>query len=225
MNVLHICGNPRPISESASKQLAASFFTKLTELNPDIDVTNVDLYQNPPPYISNDALRYFWNPVKDPDYKPSGTEEKSSNYARTQGKLLKDADVLVITCPMWCHAMPAIVKAWMDQVFSPGILFTMGASGFSTVHSLRKVILLTSSGAVFKEDDPDDGLTPVIRSVFSFVGVNDVSVAWADGQDSGRYPDAADRKANAMEMAQELAEDVAGMVEADVVAAGNQPVV
>ncbi|OGV43307.1 MAG: hypothetical protein A2X46_06630 [Lentisphaerae bacterium GWF2_57_35] len=212
MNVLHICGNPKPISESASKQLAASFFAKLAELNPDIDVTNVDLYQNPPPYVSNDALRYFWNPIKDPAYKITGTEEKASTYARNQGALLKEADVLVLTMPMWCNSMPAIMKAWLDQVLSPGIVFSWGPDGVSIMHHLRKVILLVASGAVFKEEDPDDGITPVLRSIFSFIGVTDIAVAWADGQDVIHHHDSSERKTMAMEAAQELAEEVAEMV-------------
>ena len=44
MNVLHICANPRPVQESVSKQLATAFFMRLAERNPDINVTNVDLY-------------------------------------------------------------------------------------------------------------------------------------------------------------------------------------
>ena len=52
MNVLHICANPRPIEESASKQLAAAFFARLVEKNPDVVVNNLDLYQDPPPYLS-----------------------------------------------------------------------------------------------------------------------------------------------------------------------------
>ena len=36
MNVLHICANPRPVEESASKQLATAFFGKLLEANPDL---------------------------------------------------------------------------------------------------------------------------------------------------------------------------------------------
>ena len=60
MNVLHVCASPRPTEESVSKQLAIAFFTKMAELNPDVDVTNVDLYHNPPPFLSYYAYRAMW---------------------------------------------------------------------------------------------------------------------------------------------------------------------
>lgn len=212
MNVLHVCGNPRPISESASKQLAAAFFTKLAEVNPDINVTNVDLYQNPPPYLSNDALKYFWN-LSD-SYKPTGSEEKASHYSKNQTQLLTDADVLVLTMPMWLYSMPAIVKAWFDQILVPGPVFSLGQSGLIPMHHIKKAILLISSADAFKEDDPDDVLTPTLRAILNMAGISDVAVAWADGQDKSKYMDSAERKAMAVEAAQDLAEEVAEMVQA-----------
>ena len=56
MNVLHICANPKPTEDSASKQLAITFFSKLIEIDPDIEITNVDLYQDPPPFLSYSAI-------------------------------------------------------------------------------------------------------------------------------------------------------------------------
>ena len=41
MNVLHICGNPKPTDEAVSKQLAVAFFVKLAGINPDIEVVLV----------------------------------------------------------------------------------------------------------------------------------------------------------------------------------------
>lgn len=212
MNVLHVCGNPRPISESASKQLAAAFFTKLAELNPDVNVTNVDLYQNQPPYVSNDCLRYYWSPLTNENYKPTGPEEKASTYGKTQAALFKESDIVVLTLPLWCNSMPAIVKAWLDQVMLPGLVYTWGPEGATPLHHIRRVILLVSSGAVFKEDDPDDGLTRVIRSIFEFVGITDIAVAWADGQDKIRHIDSEERKQMAKEAAEELAEEIATLV-------------
>ena len=129
MNVLHICANPRPIEESASKQLAAAFFARLVEKNPDVMVNNVDLYEEPPPFLSYAAYRRLYNPVTDPTYKPSKDEEKSITYASAQAEMLRAADVLVMTMPMWCGGPPAILKAWIDQVLEPGMMYEMGAEG------------------------------------------------------------------------------------------------
>ena len=211
MNVLHVCANPRPIEESVSKQLAAAFFARLVEKNPDVTVNNIDLYHEPPPFLSNEAHRRFWKPVYDADYKPSKVEENAIKYAAEQANTLRETDVLVLTMPMWAGGPPAIMKAWIDQVFSPGLLFEYSAAGVKPLHQLRRIVILVSSGNVYKEGDETDGLTPMIRNVFSFIGVNDLGVAWADGQDPIFFKDAEERKQMAIEAAQDLADEIAEM--------------
>ena len=206
MNVLHVMANPRPIEESVSKQLAAAFLGKLLEKNPDATINNVDLYEEPPPYLSLDAYNRLYKPLTTEGYKASKTEEDAIKYAKQQSEVLRQADVLVLTMPMWAGGPPAIMKAWLDQVVQPEL---MGTDGIKPLHQLRKVIMLVSSGDVYKENDPRDGLVPCIRSTFGFVGVTEFEIAWADGQDASIWPDAAERKQAAIEMTEELAEETA----------------
>jgi FMN-dependent NADH-azoreductase len=209
MNVLHVLANPRPMEESTSKQLAAAFFGRLIEKNPDLVVNNVDLYADAPPYLSLDAWRYFYQGKSDPTYKPSAAQEKASSYAREQGEALRQADVLVITVPMWAGSAPAIFKAWIDQVLQPGIMFEFGPEGMKPLHQLRRIVVLVASGDVYKEGDPRDGLTSMLLNNFSFIGVTEISYAWADGQEATLFPDHEERKQTAIEAAQELAEEIA----------------
>ena len=209
MNVLHVIANPRPAETSASKKLAFEFFAALTEKNPDVVVNNVDLYQNKPPYVSAEALNYFWGPVANPAYIPSKSEETAANFSNNNAQALMDADVLVLTMPVWLNSMPAILKAWLDQVLVPGKMFSFGAEGLVPTHHLRTVVLLVSSDQVYKEGDVRDGLTPALRAIFAYIGVEDLQIAWADGQDASRHFDSNERREMAIEAAKEIAEDVA----------------
>lgn len=209
MNVLHVIANPRPAETSCSKKLAFEFFAALTEKNPDVVVNNVDLYQNKPPFLSAEALQYFWRPVADPNYIPSKAEETAANYSNNNTPLLMDADVLVLTMPVWLNSMPAILKAWLDQVLVPGKMFNLGPEGVVPTHHLRTVVLLVSSDQVYKEGDVRDGLTPAIRAIFAYIGVEDIRIAWADGQDAARHFDSKERREMAIEAAREIAEDLA----------------
>lgn len=211
MNVLHVIANPRPAETSASKKLAFEFFAALTEKNPDVVVNNVDLYQNKPPYVSAEALNYFWGPVANPAYIPSKSEETAANFSNNNAQALMDADVLVLTMPVWLNSMPAILKAWLDQVLVPGKMFSFGAEGLVPTHHLRTVVLLVSSDQVYKEGDVRDGLTPALRAIFAYIGVEDLQIAWADGQDASRHFDSNERREMAIEAAKEIAEDVATM--------------
>lgn len=211
MNVLHVIANPRPADTSTSKKLAFEFFAALTEKNPDVVVNNIDLYQTKPPYVSAEALNYFWGPVANPSYIPSKAEEAAANFSNNNAQALVDADVLVLTLPVWINSMPSILKAWLDQVIVPGKMFTFGADGIVPTHHLRTVVLLVSSDQVYKEGDIRDGLTPAIRAIFAYIGVDDIQIAWADGQDASRHMDSAQRCEMAIEAAREIAEDIAEM--------------
>ena len=208
MNVLHVIASPTRAEESVSKKLAQEFFTALMEHDPELEINNVDLYQNKPPFLSAEALGYFWKPVREPGYKPSKQEEMAVNYSHNNAPALQEADVLAITTPVWTNGMPAILKAWLDQVIVPGAMFDVGPEGVRPLHHLKTVVLLVSSGNVYKENDPADGLTPAIRAAFAYIGVDDIRIAWADGQDKVRHADAAERLEMAIEAAKELAEDL-----------------
>jgi FMN-dependent NADH-azoreductase len=209
MNILHVCANPKPTEQSVSKQMAARFFGKLMELNPDVELNNVDLYQEKPPYYSNDLYRRMWNPVFDPTYEPSKAEEAAANYATKQGELFNSADVLVLTMPMWNFSAPAVMKSWIDQVLAPGLTFELTDEGPKPLHKIKTLVLLASSGGVYKEDDERDALSRQISAGFGFVGIEDIRIAWADGQNPLFSSDCEVRRDMAFEAAEELAEELA----------------
>ena len=70
-------------------------------------------------------------------------------------------------------------------------------------------MLLVSSDQVYKEGDVRDGLTPALRAIFAYIGVDDIQIAWADGQDASRHFDSEQRREMAIEAAKEIAEDIA----------------
>ncbi|MBN1269795.1 MAG: NAD(P)H-dependent oxidoreductase [Kiritimatiellae bacterium] len=210
MNILHVCANPKPTEESASKQLAVAFFAALAAKNVEFDVNNVDLYQNPPPFLSYETFRGLWFPIYIDGYQATDAEVEAAAYARQQGELFNDADILVLTTPMWNFAVPAILKAWMDQVIAPNITFEIGADGAQPLHHIRQIVLLVASGGTYKEDDPRDALTSQVRAAFKFIGIDDVQVAWADGQNPLFFSDGETRKQLAIEAVQELVEEIAG---------------
>jgi FMN-dependent NADH-azoreductase len=209
MNVLHVCANPKPVEQSVSKQLAARFFGKLLELNPDIELNNIDLYQDKPPYYSNDLFRRMWNPVFDPAYEPTKAEDASMNYAQKQIDELKKADVLVLTMPMWNFSVPGVMKAWMDQVLAPGFMFELTDEGPKPLHNITTLVLLVASGGVYKENDDRDALTRQVSSAFGFIGITDIRIAWADGQNPLFFNNSAVRRDMAFDAAEELAEELA----------------
>ena len=210
MNVLHVCANPKPTEESVSKQLAAAFFGKIIELRSDVEIVNVDLYDEKPPFYSYELYKRAWYPVLDATYEPSKAEEMAMNYASTQAEAFNAADVLVLTMPMWNFSVPAIMKAWMDQILCPGLTFSISKEeGIKPLHKVKSIVLLVASGGVYKEDDERDALSRQVRAAFGFIGIEDVEIVWADGQNPLFNMDHNQRKEMAIEAAAEIAEDIA----------------
>ena len=210
MNILHVCANPKPTEESISKQIASAFIGKLIELKPDVELVNVDLYDEKPPFYSYDLYKRAWYPVFNEGYEPSKVEEMALNYANGQIEKFKDADVLVLTMPMWNYSVPAIMKAWIDQILLPGYTFSISKeAGIQGLHKIKRIVMLVSSGGVYKEEDDRDALTRQIRHGFEFIGINEIDVVWAEGQNPLFFDNCEENKAVAMEAATEVAEEIA----------------
>lgn len=210
MNVLHVCANPKPTEESVSKQLAAAFFGKLIELNPEVELVNVDLYDEKPPFYTYELYKNCWYPVFDDSYEPSKVEQMAQNYASKQADQFNDADVLVLTMPMWNYGVPAVMKAWIDQILCPGLTFNISKEdGVKPLHKIKSIVLLVSSGGVYKEGDDRDALSRQVRHAFEFIGINDINIVWAEGQSPLFFEDTEESKQMAIEAAAETAEDIA----------------
>lgn len=209
MNMLHICANPKPTEESVAKQLSIAFISAMLEKDPEVEINNVDLYQDPPPFLTYEAYRGFYLPVFQAGYEPTKAEKKAMDYARQQAELFNKADILVLTMPMWNFTVPAIMKAWMDQIMAPGVSYKYGPENLIVPqHKIKKVVLLVSSGGVYKEGDPKDNLSEQVRAAFEYIGIDEVIIAWADGQNPMYFLDHAARKQAAIEAAVEAAEDI-----------------
>ncbi len=205
MKILHINANPKPLEEAASKKVTEAFFNTISGQH---NITVVDLYSDQPPFYSYAEYRNYWFPVFIPEYQKSPEEIAASEYAEKHGKLVNEADLLVITAPMWNFGPPAILKAWIDQVISPGLTFSMDGTGPHPIHKIQKTLLFSASGGTYAEGDTRNGLLAIVKTVFGFVGVKDFDYAWADGQNSFFFKDSAERLAAAIEKAKSIAESI-----------------
>jgi|GEM_PF-1587286 len=138
--------NPKPTDESVSKQLAVKFFGKLMSLNSDVDIDNVDLNAEPPPPYSYAQYRACWYPVTVPGYVPTAEENTAAVYAKEQAEKFNQADVLVLTMPLWNFSMPGGMKTWIDHIIAPGLTFYNEEEKRKPLHKVKRMILIVASG-------------------------------------------------------------------------------
>ncbi|MEM8903518.1 MAG: NAD(P)H-dependent oxidoreductase [Actinomycetota bacterium] len=94
---------------------------------------------------------------------------------------LLDADVVVITAPIYNFGVPASLKAWIDQVSRAGRTFQYSEDGPKGLITGTRAVIVTASGGTEVEGEADFAV-PYLRFVLGFLGITDVHVVAASQQ-------------------------------------------
>lgn len=92
---------------------------------------------------------------------------------------LQDADVIVISLPIWNFGIPSTLKAWVDQVARAGVTFRYTAEGPVGLLDGKRAVLAIASGGT-EVGSEIDFATDYMKHVLGFIGIHDVNVVAAD---------------------------------------------
>lgn len=89
------------------------------------------------------------------------------------------ADHLVFVFPLWLGTMPALLKAFLEQVMRPGVAFEYGRDGVSGKTLLkgrtaRIVVTMGMPGFMYRLWFLSHGTAAMRRSILNFVGIRPV---------------------------------------------------
>ncbi|MGN6767506.1 MAG: NAD(P)H-dependent oxidoreductase [Rhizobiaceae bacterium] len=94
---------------------------------------------------------------------------------------IKDTDHLVFVFPLWLGTMPALLKAFLEQVMRPGIAFAYpeaGKSGFARTllkgRSARVVVTMGMPASFYRFWYLGHGIAGMRRNILNFVGISPV---------------------------------------------------
>jgi FMN-dependent NADH-azoreductase len=107
---------------------------------------------------------------------------------------------------MYNFAIPAPLKAWIDQVVRVGKTVLFGATGPQGILNGKKVYVVTSRGGAYRLGTPTerfDYQEPYLRHILAFIGLTDVTFIHAENQKPGEQAEIA--KAAAIAQIQEHA--------------------
>ncbi|TDR16860.1 FMN-dependent NADH-azoreductase [Marinicella litoralis] len=88
---------------------------------------------------------------------------------------IKQADYIVIGSPIYNFSIPAVLKAWIDQIARARLTFKYTEQGPVGLMTGKKAILVMASGGVPIESTLDFA-TPYLKQLLSFIGITDVTV-------------------------------------------------
>lgn len=92
---------------------------------------------------------------------------------------LANADAVIVTAPMHNFGVPALLKAWIDQICRAGMTFRYTSEGPEGLLQDRPVYLVLASGGVPVGSDMDF-MSAYLRQVFAFVGITDLHIIAAE---------------------------------------------
>jgi FMN-dependent NADH-azoreductase len=104
---------------------------------------------------------------------------------------LERADAVVIATPMHNLTVPAVLKAWIDQIVRIHRTFSSTPRGKVGKLADRPVYIVIASGGWFSGPSPTgapaqpDFLTPYLRTIFSTIGIRDIHVMALEGVTRG----------------------------------------
>ena len=93
---------------------------------------------------------------------------------------LKDSDIIIISAPIYNYGPPATLKAWSDLVARIGETFRFKPDGRREVllKDKRAYLVITSGGT--KLNSKEDFLTPWLKFILNFFGIDKVDIISAD---------------------------------------------
>ena len=92
------------------------------------------------------------------------------------------ADVLVLGVPMYNFGIPSSLKAWINHIVTSGRTFSYTPEGPVGLAGGRAVYVASICGGIHGEG-PQDHQVVYLRTVFGFIGIDDVRVIQTEGLD------------------------------------------
>jgi len=158
---------------STSRALAKKLLDKIKK--PDDEVIYRDL---------NDEMVFVSNLTEsgmkiDPQDQTE-THKKMFKLSDTLVKELKESDIIIISAPIYNYGPPATLKAWSDLAARVGETFRFKPNGRreGLLKNKKAYLVITSGGT--KLNSNEDFLTPWLKFILNFFGIEKVEVVSAD---------------------------------------------
>ena len=106
--------------------------------------------------------------------------KKMFELSDTLVRELKESDIIIISAPIYNYGPPATLKAWSDLAARVGETFRFKPNGRreGLLKNKRAYLVITSGGT--KLNSNEDFLTPWLKFVLNFFGIEKIDIISAD---------------------------------------------
>lgn len=167
MKVLVVLVHPRQVSFTGA--LSQAFCAGLAAAGHEIELA--DLY------------REGFNPCFTPEdfgqFDPTGKAPVPEDVLREQARLAR-AEVLALVFPIYWWSFPAMLKGWIDRIFTEGWAYRFSPDNVAGLMTLRKVAMLGSAGSTasaYRRYGYQGAMQRAIDAgIFGYCGIKDVEL-------------------------------------------------
>ena len=94
-----------------------------------------------------DLYALNFNPVLSANDLAGMMQGKLQPEVKAEQEFVSSADVIVVIYPLWWAGMPAILKGYIDRVFTEGFAYSIVGPDLKGLLQGKKVLLITTTGA------------------------------------------------------------------------------
>ena len=183
--LLRIDCSPRG-AQAHSWQMADELIARLASQRADLHVLHRNLAATPSPLVD---LAFASHMGSHTTAESARTVPALTTSEHLIGEL-EASHVLVIATPMHNFMVPAVLKAWIDQVARVGRTFRSTPEGKIGTLADRPTFLVVSSGGYHSGEQArqPDFLTPYLRAILGTMGIHSVTVIRMQGLTRGDEP-------------------------------------
>ncbi len=180
--ILHLRCSPRG-ADAFSSRMAEEVIARLLHHHAGAEIVFRDLSAQPPPLVDAGFSAAILG--------PPGEVPQALVASEALIRELEAADLLVIATPMHNYCVPAVLKAWVDQIVRIHRTFASTPGGKVGKLRDRPAWLVVASGGWFTGPGPSgapaqaDFLTPYVRAVLNTIGIFDLHILTLEGVTRG----------------------------------------
>ncbi|WP_299916042.1 NAD(P)H-dependent oxidoreductase [uncultured Roseobacter sp.] len=218
--IIYIEASPRK-ERSHSIALATQFLADIQTANPDVEIDRMDLWAKDLPAFNGALI--------DAKYALLNGEDPSSDQARAWKSVtqvidrIADADLIVISTPMWNFGVPYVLKHLIDIIAQPGYTYQPRADApyenWGLLSGKSAVVITARGGTVAPGTGVEDWdfQARYLDYALKFIGIRDVTQVAVEltAVDKEHLPD---RQAAAAQTLSQLATRLTKAVAASVAA-------
>jgi len=177
-HILHIISSPR--KESNSTLLGHTIIEKLMKQHPGsiVQVDNVVNKQYEP--LQSVHIEAFMSPAD----RHTPEQKQATQDSDAAVNALFEADIIVISVPLYNFGIPAALKAWIDHIVRAGKTFSYQTGKPEGLLNNKKVYLAIASAGVYTDGPMRswDYAEPYLRFILGFLGLTDITTYRIEGQ-------------------------------------------